>query len=156
MHQKEQEYAEQMEQSIDSAFKIAEYIMNNNDQSLPANEIEKICGDSFKVFGIHISTMNSHWLKKYGEFLIFLSKIDMKETVSFADFETNDNTEEVGLVDDMFVRNDFYVEGYKLRDFTELFISYCKCYHENNKQLAEQAKLKRIAELEKELKELKR
>lgn len=108
--------------------------------------------------GEDLHPTNTHWLQAYGGFIIFISKIDMAETLPLLQYPEDEDTPDYSLyvdgleaVNDLFDKYEFYVEGYTLRELSSWFIHYCKKYHAANKEIA---KLAKIAQLQKELKEL--
>ena len=109
---------------------------------------------NYKAFGVDISNYNPHWMKVYGQMLILISEIDMKDTIHLIDCSNGEDYEDIDKVDKIFQANGICFEGYTLRETSKWFIQYCKDWHTKNKEVQVQAKKDKINKLKEELKSL--
>ena len=109
---------------------------------------------NYQVFGIDMSNYNPHWLRTYGQVLIFIAGLDMKDTVHLIDCSSREDYEDIDEVDKLLQEHDVILEGYTLREVSKWFIQYCKDWHKRNIKVQKQAKLDAINKLKLELKQL--
>lgn len=115
----------------------------------------------FSFCGEDLSFNNSHWLRSYGQFLIFLADLDMSETLGLKDYPHDENTSDYSQYTEglqkvmaLFESEGFHVEGYTLRTLSDWFIDFCNKWHSMNQDIQIQARKDKIESLKEELRQL--
>jgi len=116
----------------------------------------------FNFCGEDLYVGNAHWLAVYGNLLILLSKLDMKDTCFLLDYPSSeyDDTKRMDYEDGVtavrvfFTDRAFFVEGYTLQEIVPWFIDYCHRWHSQNVETQRKVMADKIEKLQKELKDL--